>query len=122
MAIGKLGRDTHGTRTATGLWCWIKITKSADGINSDDTFLMLISGKLWEIITYVLSLNVYMMLKFSTYLEVRFVQCTFKGNPVYPYHSPMLRDIIVRPVTFRLHVSVSISEQKMPISKCKMLL
>ena len=47
---------------------------------------------------------------------------TFKGNPLYPYHSPMLRDIIVRPVTFRLHVFVSISEQKMPISECKMLL
>ncbi|XP_078336923.1 G-protein coupled receptor 157-like [Crassostrea virginica] len=65
LGIGKLDRDTHGTRTATGLWCWIKITKSADGVNSDDTFLMLISGKLWEIITYVLSLIVYMMLKFS---------------------------------------------------------
>ena len=69
---GKLGRDTHGTSTATGLWCWIKIANSDDGINSDDTFIMLMSGKLWEIIAYVLSFYVYMLLKFSTYLEVRF--------------------------------------------------
>lgn len=72
LAYGKLGRDTHGTSTATGLWCWIKIAYSDDGINSDDTFIMLMSGKLWEIIAYVLSFYVYMLLKFSTYLEVRF--------------------------------------------------
>ena len=70
LAFGKLGRDTHGSRTATGLWCWIKITNNDDVIHSTDTVIMFMSGKLWELITYVLSFYVYMMLKLNTYLEV----------------------------------------------------
>ena len=52
----------------TGLWCWIKETNGDEEIVS-----MLMSGKLWEIMTYLLSFCVYMMLKFNTYQEVRFV-------------------------------------------------
>ena len=70
LAFGKLGRDTHGSRTATGLWCWIKITNNDDVIHSTDTVIMFMSGKLWELITYVLSFYVYIMLKLNTYLEV----------------------------------------------------
>lgn len=70
LAIEKLGRDTHGQQAGTGLWCWIKLNYRDNSIHSSDILLMFISGKLWEIITYVLSFSVYMLLKITTFLEV----------------------------------------------------
>lgn len=69
LAIEKLGRDTHGQQAGTGLWCWIKLNYRDNSIHSSDILLMFISGKLWEIITYVLSFSVYMLLKITTFLE-----------------------------------------------------
>lgn len=70
LAIEKLGRDTHGQQAGTGLWCWIKLNYRDNSIHSSDILLMFISGKLWEIITYVLSFSVYTLLKITTFLEV----------------------------------------------------
>lgn len=69
LAIKKLGRDTHGQQAGTGLWCWIKLDYKDNRIHSSDIRLMFISGKLWEILTYVLSFSVYMLLKITTFLE-----------------------------------------------------
>lgn len=70
LAIKKLGRDTHGQQAGTGLWCWIKLDYKDNRIHPSDIRLMFISGKLWEILTYVLSFSVYMLLKITTFLEV----------------------------------------------------
>ena len=65
LGMRKLGRGTNSAVTSS--WCWIKET------NGDEEIVtMLMSGKLWEIITYLLSFCVYMMLKFNTYQEVRY--------------------------------------------------
>ncbi|XP_078338379.1 G-protein coupled receptor 157-like [Crassostrea virginica] len=58
----KLGRGTNSA--VTGSWCWIKETNG-----DEEIVIMLMSGKLWEIMTYLLSFCVYMMLKFNTYQE-----------------------------------------------------
>lgn len=70
LAIKKLGRDTHGQQAGTGLWRWIKLDYKDNRIHPADIRLMFISGKLWEILTYVLSFSVYMLLKITTFLEV----------------------------------------------------
>ncbi|XP_062566881.1 G-protein coupled receptor 157-like [Saccostrea cucullata] len=64
LIMDKLGRD--GQLTVTGLWCWVKVEHS-DG--TPDKVLMLMSGKLWELMTYVLSFSMYMLLKINTYFE-----------------------------------------------------
>ncbi|XP_061196682.1 G-protein coupled receptor 157-like [Saccostrea echinata] len=69
LAEDKLGRDHHGQKTGTGLWCWIKINNTDGKIHSRDIVLMFMTGKFWELLTYVLSFSIYMILKINTYIE-----------------------------------------------------
>lgn len=72
LATGHLGRDNHNSQPGTGLWCWIKIDYKEDNkIPSTAILLMFMSGKLWELLTYVLSFSIYMLLKIDTYIKVR---------------------------------------------------
>ncbi|XP_062566879.1 G-protein coupled receptor 157-like [Saccostrea cucullata] len=67
LAEDKLGRDHNGKKAGTGLWCWIKIDDAE--IHTQEIVLMLMTGKFWELLTYVLSFSIYMMLKINTYIE-----------------------------------------------------
>ncbi|XP_062566880.1 G-protein coupled receptor 157-like [Saccostrea cucullata] len=51
----------------TGSWCWIKLNRT--DIQATDRGIMLLAGKLWEILTYILSLAVFMHLKITAYIE-----------------------------------------------------
>ncbi|XP_061196684.1 G-protein coupled receptor 157-like [Saccostrea echinata] len=68
LVLDKLGRDVHGRLTVTGLWCWVKVEHS-NGTRTSGIVSLLMSGKLWELMTYVLSFSMYMLLKINTYFE-----------------------------------------------------
>ncbi|XP_062566906.1 G-protein coupled receptor 157-like [Saccostrea cucullata] len=68
LAEDKLGRDNHlQTAGTAGSWCWIKVVDRK--IHTQQIVLMLMTGKFWELMTYVLSFSVYTMLKINTYIE-----------------------------------------------------
>lgn len=84
--MGKLGRDPNSQQSGTGLWCWIKLNYRNKRILPSDILLMFLSGKLWEILTYILSFSVYMSLKVTTYLEVRISKQHICSCFIYMYY------------------------------------
>ncbi|KAJ8320455.1 hypothetical protein KUTeg_002042 [Tegillarca granosa] len=64
VSIGKLGEDKS---QVSGGWCWI----SGDLTWKDKLFWMIFAGKGWEILTYVMTTNLYILLKFFTYRKRR---------------------------------------------------
>lgn len=62
--LNNLGRSDDKT---TGSWCWIRTSSPPQTMQ---IVAMLISGKLWEILTYTLSFVLFVQLKMKTYTEV----------------------------------------------------
>lgn len=62
--LNNLGRSDNKT---TGPWCWIRTSFPPQTMQ---IVAMLISGKLWEILTYTLSFVLFVQLKMKTYTEV----------------------------------------------------
>lgn len=57
IAFGVLGEDYSAS---SGPWCWIK---DCDTIPLNPVFWMFITGKAWEIVAYVGTFTIYMLLK-----------------------------------------------------------
>ncbi|KAK3601921.1 hypothetical protein CHS0354_001930 [Potamilus streckersoni] len=62
-----LGSDSD-TNTVTGTWCWIK---SSNNTHTKTIEWMLVAGKGWEILCYILSLSILVLLKLKLYLSGR---------------------------------------------------
>lgn len=67
LADGKLGYSPY----ATSNWCFIRRKKTKPGVNIEEIALMLIGGKFWEIISYVLVVIMYTLtnLKFHKHVS-----------------------------------------------------
>lgn len=63
--FGVLGEDYSAS---SGPWCWIK---DCDTIPLNPVFWMLITGKAWEIVTYVGTFIIYMLLKADRWNKLR---------------------------------------------------
>ncbi|KAL3887316.1 hypothetical protein ACJMK2_027258 [Sinanodonta woodiana] len=61
-ASNVLGRNKKTSTAGAVTWCWI---------NTNDTKWMLITGKGWEILCYILSLSILVLLKLKLYLSRR---------------------------------------------------
>lgn len=57
LSLGVLGEDYSAS---SGPWCWIK---DCDTIPINPVFWMFITGKAWEIVAYVGTFTIYMLLK-----------------------------------------------------------
>ncbi|XP_061196683.1 G-protein coupled receptor 157-like [Saccostrea echinata] len=67
LVTERLGESYNIT---TGPWCWIKLNQTnGSDIQLIDKEVMLLAGKLWEFLTYILSLGVFMHLKITAYIE-----------------------------------------------------
>ncbi|KAL3887377.1 hypothetical protein ACJMK2_027319 [Sinanodonta woodiana] len=64
---GVLGRNSNSTTAVTGSWCWIK----NDLPYQERITWMLITGKGWEILCYILSFSILVLLKLKLYLSRR---------------------------------------------------
>ncbi|XP_076085479.1 G-protein coupled receptor 157-like [Mytilus galloprovincialis] len=60
----KLG---NGTYSINGVWCWLKVPVDTKW----GLFWMLVTGKGWEVITYVVIAILYIMMKIKTYRQGR---------------------------------------------------
>ena len=77
LITGKLGYGPY----ATSNWCFIKGELSQNQnsyycghLNYDVTLLVLFGGKLWEIITYILIIVLYVVIKWHIHTKVRVVK------------------------------------------------
>lgn len=89
LMLNNLGRSDDKT---TGSWCWIRTSSPPQTMQ---IVAMLISGKLWEILTYTLSFVLFVQLKMKAYAEK-------KNDRPYRWHEMVANLSSFRPEDARL--------------------
>lgn len=77
LSLGVLGEDYSAS---SGPWCWIK---DCDTIPLSPIFWMFLAGKFWEILAYIGTFAIYMLLKAERWNSLRMVNpilrfCNFR--------------------------------------------
>lgn len=77
LSLGALGEDYSAS---SGPWCWIK---DCDTIPLSPIFWMFLTGKFWEILAYIGTFAIYMLLKAQRWNSIRMVNyilryCNFR--------------------------------------------
>lgn len=77
LSLGVLGEDYSAS---SGPWCWIK---DCDTIPPSPIFWMFLAGKFWEILAYIGTFAIYMLLKAERWNSLRMVNpilrfCNFR--------------------------------------------